>query len=249
MLLTWESSQKKRSAETVDLFLVIRISVHGKANTDWNIFGSHLLVINIFHYNDRFIYLVKLFSQLAKSFWDGHKISRHIITHYWFENWLGYEKWRANYIDFAVTSSQRPRKGSSLYWNECCGVHIKWSIGISLSQPAMYCSFLYPGIRQPHLGGANSTHHLSNTHKYQFLLLKDNDLTSTHLIFKIHLTARTIFHVYLGKLWQRPFLSFLIYCSWKSNFPPMKISFSNDRRKVIKYVHFIANLSHCQPSK
>jgi hypothetical protein len=49
--------QEKSSAETIDLFLAIHISIHSKANTDLNISGTCLLVI-IFCSNDRCIFLV-----------------------------------------------------------------------------------------------------------------------------------------------------------------------------------------------
>lgn len=140
---------------------------------------------------------------------------------------------------------QRPRKRSSLYWNECFGVHIKWS----LSKPGLCCSFLSWGIRQPHLGGTNSTYHLPNTYKYQFLLLKDNDLTSTHLIFKIHIAARIIFHMFIWENSDKghPFPSSFI--ALESLISPDENQFFQWQKKVIKYVQFIATLSHCQPSK
>ena len=170
------------------------------------------------------------FLSLPNYSWDGQSYStRHLdlsshITDLRIDLDMGDEE-QINWVcsGFSAREEERGVWGTKM---SALGVHSKWGTWMRLSKPGMYYSSLCWEAETASLGWRQfNTPSVKCTQWHQFLLLKDNDLTSSHLIVSIHISWDDFSYVYLERLWQRLFHSFLVYCPWKSNFPWWKSVF------------------------
>lgn len=112
----------------------------------------------------------------GKSFWESlESRMRHLdlsspITDWRTDLHVGNEEPIKSSLQWLLTREQE--KVVLCIEMSALGLYIKWHTEISLSKPEIYCSSLCWMISEPQLGGANSTHHLSEVHSYTNLFIK-----------------------------------------------------------------------------